>query len=202
MEVCSREDLTASRFLPEWESCSRGPVWLQVLASGAVLESAGCRHDSERRHTIRKRRVPTPPAKIRAISERSPLMCRDRWKTVGAASHITPWASTESQRGQSLDVSLKDLKIMQFVAKVSGKKVFRETGLEPKMFFNLRKYWLKFFWHVPPVQYPEVLFLKHSWMWEDMHVQTLKQRDRRRQTVRVNVTDRTRERPALRLDHK
>ncbi len=39
-------------FLPEWESCSRGPVWLQALASGAVLESAGCSHSRGRRHTI------------------------------------------------------------------------------------------------------------------------------------------------------
>ena len=76
-------------FLPECESCSRGPVWLQVLVSGAALESAGCSSSSrEKRHRIRVRRDVSPPA---ACSEDAiaSLILADGWKKVEAAGHMS-----------------------------------------------------------------------------------------------------------------
>lgn len=78
------------RFLPEWESWSRGPVWLQASAAGAALESAGCSHSSGRRHTISTPRdfsppAPPPPAACSAVTVISDL----HWRKVEPTGHIT-----------------------------------------------------------------------------------------------------------------
>lgn len=84
------------RFLPEWESWSRGPVWLQASAAGAALESAGCSHSSGRRHTISRRRdfsppAPPPPAACSAVTVISDL----HWRKVEPTGHITLRAAAD-----------------------------------------------------------------------------------------------------------
>ncbi len=123
LSFCCWPNIQLMCFLPEWESCSRGPVWLQALLSGAALQSAGCSHSRGRRHSISIWRGFTPltvdpPAACRAaaktavISEWSSLMWSNRWKKVEAAGYITLWTEAgcrTNDRGRETDSILSKI---------------------------------------------------------------------------------------------
>lgn len=101
-----------SWFLPEWDSCSRGPVWLQVLLLGPVLDSAG---RSSRRTQMIWREVLTrsrPTANI--ISDWSSLKRRDKNHPTGHIPVRTAAADRTLSVSQSFYFEIKEFKTRLF----------------------------------------------------------------------------------------
>lgn len=92
--------------LPEWESCSLGPVWLEPRASGAVKASAARSHSSGTRHSISARRDwrLAPPAVVVIVGHfvRSVLGKREAGRS--SCSHHSA-AAAGKEKTESRDIT-------------------------------------------------------------------------------------------------